>query len=168
MTHDGKLRISAASLHELIDVVVPKRRTRPYPVTLRFVEQDSALILSEAKHALRQHQVYAEGNWPAKVQVQGVAFSRVCRTYRSDVTIDLVALSDRLVIAHAGSQIELPRLDPSGSGGIVETLPPPDPRHAGPVAVPPDRPPSGRFAWGDTWGFSARVPIPQHRKPREP
>ena len=28
----------------------------------------------------------------------------------------------------------------------------------------PDSPPTGRFEWNDLWLFSARVPIPQHRK----
>jgi len=151
-------------LAEAVTAVVPKRRRRkPYPVSLVYFADDEALGVKEARHALRGYRVQATGNWPEKVQVDGHVLVALVGKYPADSEIELVALDEELAILQGRSQIRLKRFDPGGSRGIVET-PPKTKGYYGPVEWPPDTPPKGRFEWNDLWLFSARVPIPQHRK----
>ena len=169
MQTPGSIWVRAELLKEAVGAVVPKRRKnarrprRPYPVSLIYIAADEALGVKEARHALRGYRVPAVGQWPDKVQVDGWVLAALVVKYPPDSDIELVALRGELAILQGKNQVRLKRLDAGYSPGIVETPPPRDRRHKGPVIVPPDEPPSGRFEWNDTWLFSARVPFPQHR-----
>jgi hypothetical protein len=73
--------------------------------------------------------------------------------------------AEQVTIVCGKSRIALPRSD-HDRPPIVEKALKPDPRHRGKPYVPPD-PVGKRVAWGDNWLFSARVPMPQHRKPKK-
>ena len=171
MRTQGSIKIRAGLLSEAVTAVVPKRRKnaarrkrKPYPVSLVYFADDEALGVKEAYHALRGYRVRATGHWPEKVQVDGQILVALAGKYPADSEIELVALDGELAVLQGRSQIRLKRLDPGNNPGIVETAPPKDKRHSGPVVTPPDEPPTGRFEWNDIWLFSARVPFPQHRK----
>jgi hypothetical protein len=165
----GSICVRASLLSEAVLAVVPRRRKnskkkiKPYPISLIFFEEEQALGITEAYHALRGYRVPASGRWPAKLQIDGQPFPNLVSTYPKDAQIELIALDDALAILYGKSRILLKRLDPHGTPGIQESAPPRDKKHFGPVSAPPDRPPSHRFEWNDTWLFSARVPFPQHR-----
>jgi hypothetical protein len=79
--------------------------------------------------------------------------------------IGLMATTKDLTIIYGKSQIALSRID-HARGPIEERPLKPNPRHRGKVVVPPD-PVRKRVAWSDTWLFSARVPMPQHRSTKK-
>ena len=171
MRPQGSIKVRADRLAEAVTAVVPKRRKnaarrkrKPYPVSLVYFANDKALGVKEARHALRGYRVQATGNWPDKVQIDGQILVALVGKYPADSEIELVALDDELAILQGRSQVRMKRLDPGGKRGIVETPPPKPKGYTGPVEWPPDTPPTGRFEWNDYWVFSARVPIPQHRK----
>lgn len=170
MRTKGSIHIRADLLAEAVTAVVPKTRKnarkprKPYPLSLVYFAEDEALGVKEAYHALRGYRVKATGQWPDKVQVDGRILVALVGKYPADSDIELVALDDELAILQGNSTVRLKRLDPGSDPGILETAPPKDRRHTGPVVMPPDEPPSGRFEWNDTWLFSARVPFPQHRQ----
>ena len=159
----GSIKIRADLLAEAVSAVVPKRKRKPYPVTLVHFADDEVLGVKEARHALRGYRVRAPGHWPEKVQVNGRILLALVGKYPAESEIELIALDDELVILQGRSHVRMKRLDPPGKRGIVET-PPKTKGYYGPVEWPPDSPPTGRFEWGDHWLFSARVPFPQHRK----
>ena len=170
MRPQGSIKVRADRLAEAVTAVVPKlrknaakRKRKPYPISLVYFADDEALGVKEARHALRGYRVRATGHWPEKVQVNGRILVALVAKYPAESEIELVALDDELVILQGRSQIRLKRLDPPGEYGIVET-PPKTKGYYGPVEWPPDTPPTGRCEWNDIWLFSARVPIPQHRK----
>ncbi len=164
MKSQGSIKIRADLLAEAVTSVVPRRTRKPYPLSLVYFAEGKALGVKEAYHALRGYRVPAPGHWPDKVQVNGVVLAALVVTFPVDSEIELVALDDELAILQGRSQIRMKRLDPGDNPGIVETAPRRDRRHTGPVVMPPDEPPTGRFEWNDTWLFSARVPFPQHRQ----
>ena len=169
MRTQGSIKIRADLLAEAVTAIVPKKRKNArkpgklYPVSLEYFVDDEALGIKEAYHALRGYRVRATGQWPDKVQVDGRILVALVGKYPAESEIELVVLDEELAILQGRSQFRLKRLDPGNNPGITETAPPKDRRHTGPVVMPPEEPPSGRFEWNDTWLFSARVPFPQHR-----
>jgi hypothetical protein len=124
------------------------------------------LELAEAVFGSRRIELPAEGTWPKQVQVEGRMLQRICGSFPSSDVIELLPLADELCLLRGASEIRLKRLDPGGSPGL-KRKPLPKPRgHRGPVEVPPD-PVGKRVALNDTWDFSARVPMPQHRDKKE-
>lgn len=164
----GSIEIMVRSLQEALAVAVPKRRKnsrrkKAWPLTLEHHFDRSVLEITEAKHALKGYEITAEGTWPEKVQIDGHVFRQIVDKYDPEDRIELVVLEDELCLLREGSQICLKRIDSGGKPGISRKPIPQNPRHTGPVEVPPD-PIGKRVELGDTWGFSARVPMSQHRK----
>ena len=87
-------------------------------------------------------------------------------TYDPAAVIKLIVLEDEFCVLHEGSQIRLKRVDAVGKPAIEHRPIPRDPKHMGPIEVPPD-PVGKRVELDDTWAFSARVPMPQHRNPKD-
>ena len=167
----GSIKLAAGQLNEALAVAVPKRRKNArrkeaWPVTLELDNDRAILEISEANHALKGYEVAATGSWPEKVQVDGHLLRQLVEKYSSDDVIELVATDEELCLLKSDSIIRLKRLDGGGNPGIKRRPIPQHPRHTGPVEVPPD--PVGKpVELADTWPFSARVPMPQHRKRRD-
>jgi hypothetical protein len=87
-------------------------------------------------------------------------------TYPPEAELELIQTETNLVIRRGGSRLTIPRLDGVGKQKVHQRKMKPDPRHQGPVVAPPD-PTHKRVAWDDTWDFSARVPMEEHKKPRK-
>ncbi len=167
----GSIKLVAGQLQEALAVAVPKRRKNArrkeaWPVTLELDNDRAILEISEAKHALKGYEVTATGSWPEKVQVDGHLLRQLVEKYSRDDVIELVATDEEFCLLKSGSIVRMKRLDGGGNPGIKRRPIPQDPRHAGPVEVPPD-PVRKRVELADTWPFSARVPMPQHRKPKD-
>jgi hypothetical protein len=169
MKIEHAISVPAIALIEALTTIFPQRRkvskTRPYAVTLKYDQMRKHLSIAEARHGLCEYTVPAEGTWPDKVQVDGVLLKRLFKKFGRNDIVELIPLQDELCLLVKETRIALKRLDPNNELDI-EQSPPPSQVRNGPVEIPPD-PHQKRFAWDDTWSFSARVPMPQHRKPRD-
>lgn len=172
MQADGMVAIAARALQEALAKTVPFRMRRQLkkrpgqPVSITFDSDRSLLTVTEAAYGLYTHSVPATGHWPGKVQVAGEVLRRLADKYARDDRLSLVVTRDELSLLKNGSRISLKRIDEKGTAGIEEAPIPPNRKHKGAVVVPPD-PVEKRLEWNDMWDFSARMPIPQHRKPTE-
>jgi|SRR5208283_124855 len=141
-----------------------KKKPKPLPVSL---EQDYVthnLSVIEAKHGLFAKVIPASGEFPSRVQMDGITLERFASTWPAETTLILAADAERLNIRAGKAQVAVPRLDGGGMTPIERTPIPPNKQHKGKVVVPLD-PLHKRVELADTWGFSARVPMPQHRDP---
>ena len=172
MRSRGYIEITAGLLQEALAVAVPDRRRnsrrkkKAWPLTLEHRPEESILDIAEARHALRGYDLTAVGHWPEQVQVDGHVLRRMVETYDPAAVIKLIVLEDEFCVLYEGSQIRLKRIDAGGKPGIKRRPIPRDPKHMGPIEVPPD-PVGKRVELDDTWAFSARVPMPQHRPPKD-
>ncbi len=168
MRKEHGIVLGAGALQEMLAAIVPlfkkRRRNKSFPVTLSFDSKAGELFVEEARHGLAGYRISAVGGWPEKVQVDGTVLKRMCDTFRPDDIVELVPLRDELCILRDGSRITLKRLDKENSPGIKKK--PQKVDHFGPVEVPPD-PVGKRVELNDTWLFSARVPVPQHRDKKD-
>lgn len=166
-----QISVEAARLLEALAVAIPKKRglkqnAKAHPITIRFDAWGSMLRITEARHGAKGHEVSAEGSWPERVQVDGRRLRELATKFKPDAVITLTPTEDTLTVASGSFKVSFDRIDAGGQDGIHEAKFPKNKRHRGPVEVPPD-PVGKRVELDATWGFSARMPVPQHRKPRE-
>jgi hypothetical protein len=170
MAKDFKIEFEVELLQECILVVVPKLRKnskpKPMPVNLTYDEHSNSFRISDAKHAEKVSSIPAIGNWPKLVQVDGRKLHTFIFRCESNKSILLSVDGEALNLKYGTSSMQLIRLDGRGKKGIKTKPRPPDPRHTGPIVHPPD-PVGKRVELNDTWLFSARVPVPQHRRNEE-
>jgi len=162
---NSSMLVNAGEMAAALAIVVPKARAKtakPYPVTITYAK--SVAAITEAQYGLRSQQLSATGKWAGRMQVDGRRLRKVFEALPADGQVELTAAASELVIVAGKTQIRMPRLDLDG--GIEQVPIPRDPRHQGKVEVPPD-PVGKRVELADTWTFSARVPMPQHRDPED-
>ncbi len=165
----SSIRLTAGLLLEALDDLVPrtrKKHPKPFPIAIFYRPPQQRLELTEALFGSRSVELPAQGTWPDQVQVEGRMLQKICGSFPGDAVIELLPLQDELCLLRGASEIRLKRLDPAGSSGLKRKLLPKPRGHLGPVEVPPD-PVGKRVALSDTWAFSARVPMPQHREKKE-
>jgi hypothetical protein len=161
------LTVKAGDLADALKPAKPhplKKKPKPVPVTL---EQDSvsrAFSVIEARHGAFSKSIAASGDWPNPVQVEGLLLLQLATKWPAETELELSADEEALTIRAGKSTSRLARIDGGGKGGIKRKPFEPDKRHKGKVEVAPERR-LNRVALADTWGFSARVPMPQHRDP---
>jgi hypothetical protein len=158
------VHINAGALDAALAVVVGRRMAKParMPLIVSLVyDRAGELTVSEARHGARRHLVAAQGVWPDMVQLDGRRLQALVAKYPPDQSICLIVEEREVTVLFGKSRIALPRTD-HDRPAIKEKPLKPDPRHRGKVEVPPD-PATKRVALADTWLFSARVPMPQHR-----
>ena len=165
MTMQGLVHVGAGALDAALAVVVGRRMAKPSrrPLIVSLVYDDRAreLTVSEARHGTRRHLVAARGVWPDMVQMDGRRLQALIAKYPAEEGIGLMVEAREVTVLFGKSRIALPRTD-HDRPAIKEKPLKPDPRHRGKVEMLPD-PAGKRVALGDTWLFSARVPMPQHR-----
>lgn len=169
MADQGRLLLSAGTLQELLAIAVPKsrkKRTKPYFLTIQFDASRKMLGIDESRYALSGSEAKAKGRWPGKVQVDGRQLQVFCATFPPEQIIELTTSDQELCVVSGRAKLRLQRQDPRGTEGIKLKPVPKRRGHTGPVEVPPD-PVGKRVALHDTWLFSARVPMPQHRDPKD-
>lgn len=163
------LKLKAGDLAEALKAAKPhplKKRPKPIPVSLEHELMAGTLAVIEAKHGAFAKSVPVSGTWLAPVQVDGVMLHRLVTTWPPETELELSADAQALTVSVGKSACRVARTDDGGSNPIKRTPPKPDKRHKGKVEVPPD-PVVKRVELADTWGFSARVPMPQHRDPKD-
>jgi hypothetical protein len=163
------LKVSAG---KLLEALRPARRhpttkrAKPLPVSLEYEFVAGALAVIEARHGAFANSIPAFGNWPEPVQVDGLLLYRAAATWPGEAELELSTDANALTIRAGKSVFRITRVDQGGLKPIKRVPSQPDKRHKGKVEVAPDAP-GKRVELADTWGFSARVPMPQHRDPKE-
>lgn len=170
-SNEAVLTVRAGDLQRVLDAVVPTTQVRKglkVPITLAFPQEEGMgeLEVSDAVHGARSNRPAARGEWRESCQMVGVDFRTLLDTYPPEAELDLIQTEANLIIRRGRSRLTIPRLDGPGKRKIHQRRKRPDPRHKGPVVVSPD-PVQKRVAWNDTWDFSARVPMEEHKKPRK-
>jgi len=171
MSDHGRISIGAGNLQEALTLVVPKAsknrlKPKPTPIIVTFDERVSMLRIEEAKHGAKSHEVPATGVWPFEAQIDGRKLRGLCEKLKPDVIVTIDVDLARLTLSSASFKAVFERIDAGGKPGIKRTNLPKNPRHRGKVEVPPD-PTGKRVELDATWDFSARMPVPQHRKPKD-
>ena len=166
MSKDNKIVFEVGLLFEGLTAVVPKWRKKsvpkPFPINLVFNKEHKFFELCGAKHGEIRYEIPARGKWPELVQVDGRILQKLLSTFDPKETVDLVVDDATLQINCGNLKAQLRRIDGRESKGIKTTPKLPDQRHLEPVTHPPE-PIGKRVELNDTWLFSARVPVPQHR-----
>ena len=164
----GKLSISVKSLMETLNVVVPKlrknQRAKPFPVQFEYRNWSGTIRIYEFKKGLVGGDVAVKGAWPERVQINGRPLRSFVERCDPEGEIDLIAFEDEVRLRIGSSSMQINRIDAPGKK--KKKRPDPYAKHS-PVKVPPD-PKEKRVELADTWTFSARVPMPQHRKKSDP
>lgn len=171
VSSEAVLTVRAGDMQRVLKAVVPRTRGRKglkAPLTLAYLRGESMgeLEISDAVFGARSDRLAARGEWLESCQLAGAALRKVLDTYPPGAELDLIQTEAELIIRRGPSRLIIPRMDGPGKSKIHRRKQGPDPRHKGPVVVPPD-PVQKRVAWGDTWDFSARVPMEEHKKPRK-
>jgi hypothetical protein len=171
MLNEAVLTVRAGDLQRVLDAVVPTSQVRKglkVPITLAFlqVEGMGELEVSDAVHGARSDRLAARGEWRESCQMVGADFRTLLDTYPPEAELDLIQTEANLIIRRGRSRLTIQRLDGAGKRKIHQRKQRPDPRHKGPVVIPPN-PVQKRVARNDTWAFSARVPMEEHKKPRK-
>jgi hypothetical protein len=169
MAEEGLITIPAKMLQEAVAVAIPSdfRRTwrkKSWPVSLVHDAERCVFHIVESRHELAGYELPMTGTWPDRIQLDGRAFRHVVETYAPNEVLRLVAYPDRLEIKSDRGSFSMSRLDRPGQKPIKPAPMPRNKHHKGPVKVV-DQPPLGRVELGETWDFSARMPVPHHRFP---
>lgn len=168
MADQGRLLLSAGTLQESLALAVPKsrkKRAQPYFLTIRFDQFREMLQIDESRYASTGSEGHAKGQWPDKVQIDGRQLQAFCETLPPEKVIELTTNDQEMFVASGRAKLRLQRKNPSGTEGIKLRKIPKPRGHTGPIEMLPD-PVGKRVALNDTWLFSARVPMPQHRDPK--
>lgn len=158
----GSLRVNTLELAKALKEVVVLNRRGGRMISLEFKTNTSVLWIREAEYAIRATSISASGSWPRRIVVSGEDFRKVSEKLPRNTQIELVAMEAELCILTGAAQIRIPRDRGSGLEKINPKPLPKNPKHKGPVAQPP-APVGKRVELSDSWNFSARVPMPQHR-----
>lgn len=161
-----QVELEAGAMQEALRQLLPRRSVRLSlaklnPLSIRYQPSFRHLEVMDAKHQATICLVPAIGAWPEKVQVGGSQLRNIFDRFGPKERITFRAEADCMEIQTGTLKLKVPRLDGEGKKGIAAVPLPPQP-HTGPVKLKPD-PQYKRVALNDTWAFSARVPMPQHR-----
>ncbi len=151
---------------DLLDALKPvSRRQKAFPIALEYNHTTETLAIIEAKHATFANDIPAFGKFIDQVQLDGAMLYRLTSRIPIESEIELTADKNHLTIKFEKSMFKIARTDDGGISTIKRTPPKPDKRHKGKVEIPPETK-GKRVELSDTWGFSLRVPMPQHRDPK--
>jgi hypothetical protein len=154
----GALEIAAVKLKRALSTIIPKKKKRAkgnYPLTL-YSTSEGQFVLSDSTYDALGSEIDCKGGWSESIEVDGYMLKRLIETFGDDSAIMLGIDNTNLLIRCAGASLKLARLDPGGEGKTKRKRVP----HKGKVVVPPE-PVGKRAEFHDTWGFSARVPMPE-------
>lgn len=166
MSDLGLLHVRVGEFLEALEVVVGKKRRRVplqrgVPVSLTYDPATRELMVSEPRHGRRRHLLHADGVWPSRVQVDGDRLRSLLGKYPPYDKIGVMVTDKEITMLAGRSRIVLSRTDALRKPIEARAFAPNE-KHRGKPYDPPD-PAGKKVALDDTWGFSARVPMPQDR-----
>jgi hypothetical protein len=164
------MEVNAGALAEALKSLKPVKPTRgrraPKPVvTLDSQTSAGRASVTEAHYGIFSETIAAKGPLPGPVQLDGTILRNMVSRFPPDTVLSLEADAACLTIRTGRTTLKIPRLDCGGSAPIEHAPLPKQKRYK--VSVKPD-PVRKRVALADTWGFSARVPMPEHSDPEGP
>lgn len=150
--------INPSEILEAIKPVLGKKRCshkKPFVVTME--ANEGMFLFADAKYGAITAGVPCKGKWASgSVEINGPYFRDILKTYSNEELIQIGREDFYIEINCGGSTTKINRLDPDDKGKVKkEALP-----HHGKVEHPPE-PKHKRAEFFDTWGFSARVPMPE-------
>lgn len=165
----GSIKIIASKLQEALSKTVPlprknAKRKKAFPITISYDHKNSVMSISEAFHERTAIDLDIPCEWPDSVQVDGVVLRKAVATYKPNDFLELHSLPDSVEIINGISKFKMPRLDGLNGSKIIKKPIPKNRRHQGKVVVK-EEPFIGRVELDETWGFSARMPVPHHQYP---
>ena len=152
------LEIVADKLKHALSAIVPKKKKRAkgkYPLTL-YSTSEGKFVFADSMYESLGSEIDCKGGWSESIEVDGYLLKHLIETFPDDSALILGIDNASLLIRCGGASLKLGRLDPGGEGKTVRKKLP----HKGKVEHPPE-PVGKRAEFHDTWGFSARVPMPE-------
>ncbi len=146
---------------EVLEAMKPvlgrKRGSHKKPFVVTMEASEGMFLFADAKYGATTAGVSCKGNWASgSVEINGPYFRDILTTYSNEELIQIGRSETCIVINCGGSTVKIKRLDPDDKGKVrKESLP-----HYGKVEHPPE-PKHKQAEFFDTWGFSARVPMPK-------
>lgn len=165
-TPEMQIQVEAGLLQQALQQVLPIRpgnlsKVKGLPISLKFSKPVSLLQVIDAQNESRASTLPARGEWPEIVQVDGNRLGALVDKLSAKDEVRLCVSDGEIVVRVGNFRMSMPRVDRDAKGAIV-AKPMPSQAHGGKVEVPPD-PLQHCVELNDTQGFSARVPMPQHR-----
>ena len=132
---------------------INKKRKTPFPLLIEEQTKGRITITDAVFHA-KGMDIAFEGIFDTGIEVDGRQLLKITSTYPADAELVVCTDDNNLLIQYQKSKLSIPRLDKGGKKTKKKPLP-----HVKPPAPQPeffDK----RAEFDDTWGFSARVPMP--------
>lgn len=152
----NKIEVKSDELREALSIVVPRKKKKAkkgFPIIF-FEEAKGALTVTDAKYEAKGAVLNAKGNSSESFEVDGYILKALTEKY-PDNSVLILNVSKACVEIQSGvSSVKISRLDSDGKKTIKKPLP-----HNGKPEHLPE-PTEKRAEFNDTWGFSARVPMP--------
>jgi len=141
--------------------IVKKSRKKRFSVIM--AAKGGKFAMADAQYHATTAEMSCTGDWKGTAEVSGPQFRDVMTTL-SDKELVLISKDEKFIVIKGGSStFTLKRLDPLD---MKKTKRKPLP-HKGKVEHKPD-PTTKRAEYGDTWKFSARVPLPKEAYKNRP
>lgn len=136
-------------------VVTARKKVTPI---LIFQCSDNSFGITDAKYHKKGKDVAFQGYWDEGVEFEldGLKFKKLIGTYPDDVDLVLMVSESCVEIRYKASTVRVPRLDSSSK---KKTKRKPLPHKGKPKEK--EKPLGQSCLFDDTWGFSARVPMPK-------
>lgn len=132
---------------------INKKRKTPFPLLIEEQTEGHITVTDAAFHKKGMDIVF-EGIFDAGIEVDGRQLLKITSTYPAEAELVVCTDDNNLLIQYQKSKLSIPRLDKGGNKTKKKPLP-----HIKPPAPQPDLL-EKRAEFDDTWGFSARVPMP--------
>lgn len=132
---------------------INKKRKTPFPLLIE-EQTEGRITITDAAFQKKGMDVAFDGIFDAGVEVDGRQLLKIAKTYPAEDELVICTDENNLIIQYNKSKISIPRLDKGGKKTKKKPLP-----HIKPPAPEPEIR-EKRAEFNDTWGFSARVPMP--------
>lgn len=144
------VKLNPADLLKALQPVLKKR----LKVIIMWAKE-GRLSVADAKYHAVVAEIPCAGDWRGPAEIEAQHFKKILMILHDKETVSLLKESRHITISSGSFSIDLKRLDPNGKGRTKQQPLP----HKGKVKHQPG-PSIKRAEYGDTWKFSARVPLP--------
>lgn len=131
-----------------------KKSKRPFPVLIEKNEQENKIRMSDAYYHIKGMEIPYKGTLSHSVELDGRQLLNIADKYPEDAELEIFVDESVCSIYMNSSRLSIPRLDQGDKKTEKKPLP-----HKAPPPPSPAKP-EKRAEYNDTWGFSARVPMP--------
>lgn len=168
IVESGRIEVAAGDLATVLESAKPHPlKKKPPPIVVSIAphdEPETVAVTVCGKKATKCHPLAAKGEWLSDVQFDGIPLYRLALSWPPGTILVLSATPVSLIVRTGRSSFRISRTDQGGAKPFVLKLPKSSGKRP---EEPPPEPKGKRVELADTWDFSARVPMPQHRIPTD-